>query len=286
MSKPAKAVLLLTRLAVFGGILACAPMAWAQVNFSSLDRWRGLSAQRGSVTRSTASAPSAEAGRSASSGNVYHESEKEKEAERKYAERMVASIREKLCRPSREASVTWSETTVSVDATAGYFETPPTPAGVFAAVAARAGGTRATSITALALKRTAAILSKTTGQSEETAAFLASEAAASMEGGNLRVRVDDAAFAWNDRRQEQFRALLQEAGEDFKDIEFAKNRSVWTDNEIVRIDRAVQTGTLSADKAQSEKRQLSNTLEAALKRGSDAQRKIHDLPQKIRYVLD
>jgi hypothetical protein len=198
---------------------------------------------------------------------------------------MVASIRERLSKPEPVVSVTWSKTTVNVVATGGDFNTPPSPAGVFAAVAAGVAGAHATSMTPLALRRTAAILVKAAGESEETAAFRAGEAATSMEGGNLRVRVDDAAFVWNDRRQEQFRALLQEAEDSFKDIEFANNESNRVDEEIVRIDRSVQEGTLSADKAESEKRELSNTLEAALKRGNDAQKRIRDLPKKIRYVL-
>jgi hypothetical protein len=272
----------LARLAFLSGIFALTPIVQAQIDFSSLNQWRGVEAQRGPAARPESTSNST--GRSQRRNSAPALTDKEIKKEREEAERMVATIREKLSKP--KVSVTWSETAVNVDATGGYLNTPPSPAGVFAAVAAGAAGAHATSMTSLALRRTAAILVKAAGESEETAAFLAGEAASSMEGGNLRVRVDDAAFVWNDRRQEQFRALLQEAEEAFKDVELANNESNRIDNEIVRIDSSVQKGTLSADKAESEKRELSNTLEAALKRGSDAQKKIRDLPKKVRYVLD
>jgi hypothetical protein len=128
-------------------------------------------------------------------------------------------------------------------------------------------------------------LVRASAESEETAAFLAGEAAASMEGGDLRVRVDDAAFSWNDRQEAQFRAVLQEAEESFNDIQFAKSEEARVDKEIASIGIMVKEGTLSADQAESKKKQLSDALDTAFKRRSEAQKKIATLPKKIVYIV-
>lgn len=281
---------MLVRLGLLAGALACTPIVHAQIDFSALDKWRGLEAQRGPVAKpegntNSSSNPTTEHRR-------HEPTQKEMQKAREQAEQMVATIREKLSKPGPAAAVTWNNTSMSVAASRRYLDTPPTPAGAFAAVAAGAAGTHATLLTPLALRRSAAILAgavtynSSSADAGETAAFLAEEAATAMQGGDLRVRVDDAAFKWNHQREEQFRALLQDAEESFRDIAFAKTEQARVAKEAVTITQSVQQGTLSAEKAESMKKELSDALEAALKRSSEAQQKIQELPKRIEIVVE
>jgi membrane protein implicated in regulation of membrane protease activity len=267
-------------------------MVQAQIDFSGLDKWRGVDAQRGPDTTPERKTDSPAPAQRRREPTQREPTQKEVQEARERTARLVATIREKLSKP--QASVTWTRAAVHVRATGGYFNTPPSPAGVFAVVAAGAAKTPATSISPLALRRAAAILARavltdsgsTSTESEETVAFLAGEAATAMQGGDLRVRVDDSAFKWNGRQQEQFRAVLQEAEGSFRDIEFAKSERARIDEEVIRIDHLVLEGVLSADKAESRIKELSSVLAAALKRSKEAQESIRDLPKRIEIIVE
>ena len=276
---------LLVRLAFLGGTLACTSIVQAQIDFSVLDKWRGLDAQKGTVARAESNADSSK------TEQPREPTAKEMQKAREQAEHLMATIRQKLSKPGPAASVTWSNTAVHVDVSGGYLNTPPSPAGVFAALAAGTAKTPATSITSVALRRTLAILarafinSKGNLGSPEEAAVLAGEAANAMAGGDLRIRLDDSEFKWNDHREELFRAVLQEAEKSYRDIEFAKTERVRVDKEVVSIVKAVREGTLTAEKAESNIKALSDTLETALKRGTEAETKIRDLPKVIEKMV-
>ncbi len=273
-------------LAFLGGTLVYGSVAQADfarslgIDFSVLDKWNEPGAQR----RAIEGEPRGEPGRIEKPREL---TQKEIQKAEDQAQRLVATIREKLSKPGPEASVTWSRTSVTVGGDSGGFFTPPSAAGVFAAIPAGTSGTPATSITPLALRRSAAILARAVNpaESEETAAFLAEEAAQVLAGGSSRVRVDDAAFKWNDRQQKQFRAVLQEAETLYKDIEFAKSVRERVGPELIAIASSVQDGTLSAAEAENKKRNLSDVVEEALKRSREAQRKLGDLTKKIEYIV-
>jgi hypothetical protein len=279
----------LARLTLLIGALACPSMVQAQIDFSGLDKWRGVDAQRDPVAK-----PERETHSPAPAQRRREPTQKEMREARERTARLVATVREKLSKPEPQASVTWTSAAVHVSATGGYFNTPPSPAGVFAVVAAGAAKTPATSISPLALRRTAAILARavrndsggTSTESEETVAFLAGEAATAMQGGDLRVRVDDSAFKWNARQQEQFREVLREVEGSFRDIEFAKSERARIDKEVIRIGDLVLEGALSTDKAESRIKELSSVLAAALKRSKEAQESIRDLPKRIEIIVE
>jgi ElaB/YqjD/DUF883 family membrane-anchored ribosome-binding protein len=282
-----KTVLVL--LVFLGGTFAFAPITQAQIDFSVLDKWKVPGSQKPSIESTTPDADSPKTER------PREQSAKEMQKAREQAERLLATIRQKLSKPEPAAAVTWSNTAVHVDVSGGYLNTPPSPAGVFAALAAGTAKTPATSISSVALRRTLAILArafikdgKGNGNlgSPEEAAVLAGEAANAMAGGELRIRVDDSEFKWNEHREELFRAVLQEAEKSYRDIEFAKTERVRVDEEVMSIVNAVREGTLTAEKAESNIKALSDTLETVLKRSTEAHTKIRDLPKIIERVVE
>ena len=269
----------LIRLAFLFVSLSYSPDINAQIDFSVLDKYRGLDAQRGKVSGTVRK------DNLPKNGNTNLPSQKEIRKENEQARRIVAFIRSKLVQPESPLAVTFSQTLVSVNASGGYLKTPPSPAGVFSGIAAGAAKTHATSISPDALRRTAAILTRATaeGTSNETAAFLASEAINAMEGASLKVHLDEGEVKRsNTKREKNLRALLQEAEENYHVIELAQEQEIRTNVELLNIVKQVGEGTLSEADANAKKKELSDALKIILEHSNEAMEKIRELPKKMK----
>jgi len=253
---------------------------FAQIDYSVLDKWKCSGCQIPNMTRPEPNAPKEE------KTTQPELTEKEIRRINEQAEKKLAQIRKSLITAEKlRNAVSWNTNRVQIAEGLRYFNLPPNQGGVFASIANTTRKTPVSSMTPLAMRRSAAILARAQlpGVSPEDASFLSAQASIALQGGALQVFVDDNTLGISDAQEKKFRILLEETEKSNQNIELTKKEEEQIFEQQEKINDEVTDKTM--DEAKLKLKKLAQQLLDLMERRKKEEEALKDLSKKVERII-